>query len=183
MKRLFVIILAALTALSCDPDEHLIPNVGAWYIKNNTDQVVVVSTYLHLVNGDLTETVIHHGKKGLFPNDSVGIYAEAFPRRYAYAEFDTLYNIFYLFEEELSPEEWYFDVLSEDGEVLRRYHYADRDKAGHELFNEQSWRFVEEPANSNGLNQHRRWVFDLWPEDIGESPSNQEYDTHNGRKQ
>ena len=56
-----------------------------------------------------------------------------------------------------------FEVLSEDGTVLAKWNYSDRNEPGKQFFNPSSWRHT---VDENDFEVSNTWLFEIRPEDL-----------------
>ena len=125
MKKTILVLVVAFMTVACVPfflNDIMTITRLEWYVKNSTD------VQLRLVSADMDETVP--------PDDIVRVCdisqdGDREPR---------FYRIKDCFERMLYNER-YVAVLSAEGDTLRKWLYADRDKPDKQFFNEK-WRHL-----------------------------------------
>ena len=151
MKKVISLFATMLLIVACDPPQDY--HVGEWYAKNYTEQTLTLSF----------PPDRYWQNKDVAPGDSVLIqifyfeykgkiipYFDRLPQRMVY----------------YSGENISLDLLSEQGDLLKRWRYLDKDLPGKQFFKETFWRYYERPGGRFTTAITAIWVFDIMPEDL-----------------
>ena len=138
---------------ACDPISY---HDGEWYIKNYTDQTLTISfpPFHARKDGDvaagdsLLVQLFHFEYKG-----KVIPYFDRLPQVMASYNEDVLLDVS-------------CNVLSEHGDLLKRWRYIDKDLSGKQFFNESSWHYYQFHRSRDKEHITAVWVFDILPEDL-----------------
>lgn len=150
MKKIAFVFAIALISMSCDPEQWVATHATSWYAKNSTDQTLIITTSPFIE----VDAVVD-------PGDSVLVHS-FHPFQYlGKPAFDTFYDAW-----EGKPEqEWCISVSSQEGRLLKKWKYMDRNAAGRQIFHQSYWQlYTQKEGHSDELNFI--WVFNILPEDI-----------------
>ena len=152
MKKYFVILSVIMLFTSCDPPRGY--HNGEWYAKNCTEQKLTIS---------FPPDERYWVSRDIAPGDSVLILSHRFEYKGKIMPyFDRLPQIMVSY----SGEDISLNVLSEQGELLKKWSYLDKDLSGKQFFKETLWRYYERPGGSFEAAITATWVFDIMPEDL-----------------
>lgn len=150
MKKIVFICAIALISTSCDPPNWIDTHATSWYAKNNTDQILIITTSPFIE----TDAVVS-------PGDSVLIHIFNPFQYLGTPSFDIFYDAW-----DGNPEqEKNISIFSKDKLLLKTWKYVDRNAAGRQLFNESYWRLYIKKSERY-QEQTYTWIFDIIPEDI-----------------
>ncbi len=125
MKKIAFIFAITLISISCDPKKWVATHATSWYAKNNTDQILIITTSPFID----TDAVVD-------PGDSVLVHSFNPFQYLGEPTFDTFYDAW-----NGKPEqEWCISICSKDGQLLKIWKYIDRNAEGRQFFNESFWR-------------------------------------------
>ena len=152
MKKVISLFATMLLIVACDPLRFY--HIGELYVKNYTDQTLTI-TFPIYKNSWFDMKIV--------PGDSICIGH----LRFAYKgkimpNFDTLFQEIMI----SSSEDKLLNVLSEQGELLKKWSYTDKDLPDKQFFKESSWRYYERPGGYDPAGITAIWVFDIKPEDL-----------------
>ena len=156
MKRYILLFLfVAVTLMSCDPIEWMDYHGGKWYLKNNTDRTLDVSSS-YTSEGCLGRHYVN--EKHLAPGDSVVIYSVGYALIYNiipdWLEFSRADSIF----------------VKESNVELCRWLRDEPVEGRRNIFDESLWRFYKEVKDIDKYSRHRlTWVFDLTESDLNDN--------------
>ena len=156
MKRYILLFLfVAVTLMSCDPWEDMAHHSGRWYLKNNTDRTLDISSS-YTRKGYLGRYYVH--RKNIVPGDSALIYTAAFvlacKRIPDWEDFSMVDSVF----------------VKEGNVELCRWLRDELVEGQRNIFDESSWRFYKEIHGSGKYaKQTLEWVFDLTEADLNDN--------------
>ena len=111
MKKIAFIFAITLISISCDPKKWVATHATSWYAKNNTDQILIITTSPFID----TDAVVD-------PGDSVLVHSFSPFQYLGEPTFDTFYDAW-----NGKPEqEWCISICSKDGQLLKIWKYIDR---------------------------------------------------------
>jgi len=161
MKKIKLLLVLPLVALlSCvkvineDRYERTGNNVGAWYVKNNTDNELKIVAYKHV---GLRTTKVYNIWAN--PQDSTYVYVSVREVKSGkLPQFEDLLDIDSLY------------ICDKDEVVLRKYLQKNKDTEDRNIFREDMWQYYEDlqgfyykPTNSLMTSI---WVYDINEEDL-----------------
>ena len=156
MKKIALLFIITFLFLGCW--ENLNGPSGKWYIKNITDQMLILpySSYSFLNKDD----------KAITPGDSIIIADVEFEGSPKKPYFSYWLEIISRHGGEAAS----LKVFSENGHLLKEWSYQERDFTGKQFFKESSWRYYPniEEQYQNGGYIGATWVFEILPEDLEE---------------
>ena len=150
MRKIILLFVIMLLIVTCDPPIYY--HKGEWYVKNYTEQTLTITFPLNENNWS---------NRKVLPGDSIGIAYFGFEYRGKTKPY------FYGFmppEMVSLGENLLLNVLSENGNLLKKWYYLDKDLPDKQFFKESSWRYYENMRSGDKITAI--WVFDIMPEDI-----------------
>ena len=153
MRKLILTSVVILLCAACDPYLSRYHS-GTWFIKNCTDQTLTISFPPHHRVWE---------NRDVAAGDSVSIH---------YCEFEWKSKVIPYFDRFLEDIAYYgdenisLDVLSEQGELLKRWRYLDKDLPGKQFFNESPWHYSQYHNKLDKVRITAKWVFEILPEDL-----------------
>ncbi len=164
MKKLllFFTVAAVVAAMTGgDPPR----TVREWHIKNSTEQTLKLKFLYHQFNNDDLRDYASFRIITISPEDSVMIEAVDFESRKR-IHFDYYFNNYV----DSYGDDAYWQILSEDDEVLKTWNYSERDLPGQRFFEESEWRrgrkIIDLAFYSSFVEAVYTWTFDIRPEDL-----------------
>lgn len=152
MKKIVFIFAIALISVSCDPKKWVATYATSWYVKNNTDQILIITTSPFIEADAVVD-----------PGDSALVHSFNPFQYLGEPAFDTFYDAW-----NGKPEhEWCISVSSKDGLFLKKWEYIDRNSEGRQLFNESNWELYKK-KNDHSDELNFIWVFNILPQDIAQ---------------
>lgn len=150
MKKLILLFTVAAIGMvtGCDP----VSNSWEWWIKNDTGQTLKLTYFnsLSRVPAYVTGT--------LSPSDSIVLFKGNVEK----AHFDNYFGI----SAEQSGDDVYWQIRSEDDEVLRTWYYSEINLPDQRFFDETFWIFEKRPSHQAFISAEYSWTFEISPEDI-----------------
>jgi hypothetical protein len=159
MRKIMLIVLLLsplFMAGSCEkfptPDSS-----SLWRIKNSTGQTLRITVpprsliVTYPVSDPIDNRIVPEHPIALMLRD---IYDGPVP------PFDSLLDVW----NNLTEEDMFFEVFSNEGLLLARWNYSDKDMPGRQFFNESSWQYHEEIGGEGEIKA--TWTFEILPEDI-----------------
>ena len=148
MRKLLLLLSAIILCAACgkfgqNPQYHCI-----WHIANYTEETLIFK-YPSVSNSVYLESE-------LAPNSDVELY-------------NVIIGYFPPFDEyikksaDMFGEDVYWQILSEDGTVLKTWKYSERELPNQRFFEESSW---PHDKTSEWLSVKNYWIFTISPEDI-----------------
>lgn len=160
MKRYILLFLfVAVTLMSCDPWEDMAHHSGRWYLKNNTDRTLdISSSYTRSYTREGCLVRYYANRKNIVPGDSALIYTAAFvlscKRIPDWEDFSMVDSVF----------------VKEGNAELCRWLRDEPVEGQRNIFDESSWRFYKEVSGDGKYaKQKLTWVFDLTEDDLKNS--------------
>lgn len=154
MKKVLLLLCIALLGVSCKPWDF--PGTRrSWLIDNHTDQTLILKC-------PFTESLFDDGpyeyrEFELLPNSTITITVCS-----GRSKATLSYDFYYRTSAEKFGENVSWQILSEDGEVLKTWMYSDKDLADQRFFDESSWDYHE---NWEFI-VSESWKFTILPEDL-----------------
>lgn len=150
MKQLFCMLLLLCCLASCDPWVYFDSCTGIYYVRNVSDIEVSVN-YSHAYG--VVDVSIPAG-------DYAEIYVTENLRYLGYPSFGT-----FLKDVEASQETEKSLTVLVEGKEVRKWLLSEKDGPGRQFFDESRW---EHTVDYDGnMPDTFKWVFDIFPEDIG----------------
>lgn len=140
MKNLILLICIASLFASCkrnDWHEDYVPRM--WYIGNRTDQTLIFKhPYPGVGEGisfyPILAEKIRYRETRISPYERVAICRGMIPK-----ESEPWVNFYFSQSAEALGEDVIWQIISEDGEVLKTWNYSDRYLPDQRFFNEKEW--------------------------------------------
>ncbi len=149
MRKLVVLILlSALSGAGCTPDPSHVQWDSLWRVMNSTDRTVTIA--------------LPESSPTIAPGQAVDIYTR---REFANSPYFEMMMVLW---RRPAGEEIAIEVLSTDGEVLKRWVFQG---------NGEDWKFFWQDSWAHYFNHDKRrkkrdeWIFEILPEDLQTSPA------------
>jgi len=150
MRKIIFLLVIVLLFTECTPPQSY--HYGEWYAKNHTEQTITLS---------FPPYERYWQSRDVAPGDSVLIQIYEFEyKEKIIPYFDRLPQRMASF----SGEDISLDLLSEQGDLLKRWRYLDKDLPGKQFFKETLWRYYEKIISGDKITAI--WVFDIKPDDL-----------------
>ncbi len=156
MKKLILLFFCiSLTGVSCR--QSLIRTDGHWSVMNKTE-LTLLFKYPH--SSSLFQSDSHYGEQIIAPGSGISICNGSLPER-------KHLNFHSYFERSADTfgDDVCWQILSENGDVLKTWNYSDVAQSNHRFFEESSWKYNQTSGEwlTSTIN---KWTFDIIPEDI-----------------
>ncbi len=135
MKKTFLLFCFALLCTSCINNwwDHFVPRI--WFVRNATGQTLILKCPVYESDEHISNPIVASGfeyrELVLTPNygGSMICRIDSKPR----------FNYYFIQSAEAFGEDVSWQILSEDGEVLKTWKYSDRNLPGQRFFEESEW--------------------------------------------
>lgn len=158
MKKIMLLFGVVLFCVSCIKIPDNIPRI--WGVQNKTEHTLILKCpyyYLSRLTIDpesFSKNDLKYTELELTPNAYIEICRGGIPK-----ENKPWFDYYFKKSAEAFGEDVSWQILSEDGAVLKTWIYSDREFADQRLFAESEWR-----AKMTGV--WHSWVFEIMPDDI-----------------
>jgi hypothetical protein len=163
MKKLLLSIFAAaiLVLTGCDPPQYS----WRWEMKNNTSQTISVKFIPRRHNDSASY--------GLYVSPTVApggvVVLDVFSTKMKKGK-SVGFADYFRQSANSYGNDVYWQILSEDGTVLKTWNYSDINSPDQRFFNESSWDYKQGPGTDSFVVASHYWLFEISEEDINTQP-------------